>query len=141
MGSLDPAIRRNLARLPARRGFATALLFASAWSALGCGGSVKASGTAHAKADSEVGPEDAPDFNKPSTAKALATPAGSAPNFSGEVTLLGARHDMSLVIEHANAACACLKVAIGSPLHDILSDDNASASCMSLFSVGTGPCH
>ncbi len=114
MGSLDPAIRRNLARLPARRGFATALLFASAWSALGCGGSVKASGTAHAKADSEVGPEDAPDFNKPSTAKALATPAGSAPNFSGEVTLLGARHDMSLVIEHANAACACLKVAIGS---------------------------
>ena len=91
-----------------------ALIFASAWSALGCGGSVKASGTARAKADSEQGPEDATDFNKPSTAKALATPTSSAPNFSGEVTLLGARHDMSLVLEHANAACACLKVAIGS---------------------------
>jgi hypothetical protein len=88
----------------------------AAWSALGCEASVNANGTARVRHDSEVGPEDtsAPDFNKPSTAKALATPAGSAPNFTGEVTLLGARQDMSLVIEHANAACACLKVAIGS---------------------------
>jgi hypothetical protein len=79
---------------------------------------VKASGTARMKADSEVGPEDEvaqPNFDKPSTAKALAAPvASSAPNFGGDVTLLGARHDMSLVLEHANAACACLKVAIGS---------------------------
>jgi len=117
VGHLDQAIRRNLARLPARRGFAMASIALSlaASSGLGCGASVSASGTARVKHDSEVGPDgDAPDFNKPSSAKALATPAASAPNFTGEVTLLGARHDMSLVIEHANAACACIKVAIGS---------------------------
>ena len=98
-----------------------ASIAAIALAALDCGGSVQASGTARVRHDSEVGPEDtqdvssAPDFNKPSSAKALATPpAAAAPNFTGEVTLLGARHDMSLVIEHANAACACLKVAIGS---------------------------
>lgn len=119
MGPLDQAIVRNLARLPARCDFALAAIAVSlAFSgALGCGASVSASGTARVKHDSEVGPEDTadtPDFNKPSTAKALATPAASAPNFTGVMTLLGARHDMSLVIEHANAACACLKVAIGS---------------------------
>jgi len=123
VGPLDQAIRRNLARLPARRGFATATIAAIALAGLGCGGSVQASGTAHVRHDSEIGPEDtqgmssAPDFNKPSTAKALATPTGATPavpNFTGEVTLLGARHDMSLVTEHANAACACVKVAIGS---------------------------
>ena len=68
-----------------------------------------------AKQDSEQGPEDQPDFNKPVSGKALATSPNPAPAFgAAEATLLGARHDMSLVVEHANAACACLKVAIGS---------------------------
>jgi hypothetical protein len=63
--------------------------------------------------DAEEGPEEAPDFNKPQSAKALAAPSAGVPPFAAP-TLLGARHDMSLVIEHASAACTCLKVAIGS---------------------------
>lgn len=117
MGPLNQAIVRNLARLLERRRFALAPLALSILagvSSLSCEASVNGSVKTRAHQDSEQGPQDVPDFNKPSTAKALAAPATSAPNFGGEVTLLGARHDMSLVIEHANAACACIKVAIGS---------------------------
>jgi hypothetical protein len=64
------------------------------------------------RADSEEGPEDAPDLNKPLSTKALTATSAAAP--SGTPTLLGARSDLSLVVQHANAACSCLKIAIGS---------------------------
>lgn len=105
MGSLYKAIRHGLAATP---------VVALALFALGCQASANANVKTHTRADAEEGPEDAPDFDKPVSAKSLATPVATAPNFTGEVTLLGARHDMSLVTEHANAACACLKAAIGS---------------------------
>jgi hypothetical protein len=56
------------------------------------------------------------DLDKPLSAKALAAPSASgAPALAPDATtLLGARHDMSLVVAHANAACSCLKAAIGS---------------------------
>ena len=111
MGSLDMAIRRNLARLVSRRGFGAAAI---ALCALSCQASVNGDVKTRVRHDAEEGPEDVPDFNKPISAKALAAAPSATPNFSGEVTLLGARHDMSLVVANASVACACLKAAIGS---------------------------
>ena len=108
VGSSYQAIRRNLARLLSQR---VPCAIAIALSALSCQASVNGDLKTHARHDAEDGPEDSPDFNKPVSAKALA--ASAAPSF-GAPTLLGARNDMSLVIAHANAACTCLKVAIGS---------------------------
>jgi hypothetical protein len=83
-----------------------------AFAAFGCQASLNADANARVRHDAEEGPADTADLNKPLSAKALgatvATPARGAP------TLLGARQDLSLVVEHANAACTCLKVAIGS---------------------------
>jgi len=110
VGSFYQAIRRNLARLVSQHG---PCALALALSAGGCQASVNADVKTHVRHDAEEGPEDAPDFNKPSSAKALAAPSAAA-SAPGATTLLGARHDMSLVIAHANAACACLKIAIGS---------------------------
>lgn len=110
VGSLYQAIRRHLALVVAQRGpcsLAIALALSS------CKASVNADAKTHVRADAEQGPEDAPDLNKPLSAKALAAPsAAEAP--SDAPTLLGARADMSLVVAHANAACTCLKAAIGS---------------------------
>jgi len=109
VGSFYQAIRRNLARLLSQRAACTVLVALGAWS---CQASVSGDVKTHVRHDAEEGPEDAADLNKPISAKSLAaSPAAPA---TGTPTLLGARHDMSLVIEHANAACACLKVAIGS---------------------------
>ena len=110
MGSSYQAIRRNLARLLSQRGPCTVAIALAAWS---CQASVTGEANTRVRHDAEEGPDEAPDFNKPLSAKALAAPSAGAPSF-GAPTLLGARHDMSLVIEHANAACTCLKVAIGS---------------------------
>jgi len=110
VGSFYQAIRRNLGRVVAQRGpYAVAI----ALSALGCKASVNADVKTHVRADAEEGPEDAPNLDKPLSAKALAAPGASALPPDAP-TLLGARHDMSLVVAHANAACACLKAAIGS---------------------------
>jgi hypothetical protein len=101
------AIRRNLARLHSiagRRGYVAIALLA-----LSCQASV--SGDAAAKrvrADSE----ETPDFDKPVTASELAAKASPAIAIP-DTALLGARHDLSLVGERANAACACVKVGIG----------------------------
>lgn len=111
MGSFDQAVRRNLARLVSRRGLGVA---AVALAALSCEASVNGGAKTRIRHDAEEGPEDVPDFNKPMSAKALANAPATEPNFAGEVTLLGARHDMNLVLEHASVACACIKVAIGS---------------------------
>jgi hypothetical protein len=109
VGSSYQAIRRTLARLLSQRGPCTVAIALSAWS---CQASVSGDANAHVRHDAEEGPEDAADLNKPISAKALAAspaaPAAFAP------TLLGARHDMSLVVEHASATCTCLKVALGS---------------------------
>ncbi len=108
MGPTYQAIRRRLARLIPRRpsrGAAAALLV------LGCQASIHASGNQRIKAESEEGPEDTPDFNKPVSADALNAPSPAASALN--TTLLGARHDMSLVAEHANVACACVKVGLG----------------------------
>ena len=94
-----------------RRGVPLALI---ALLALGCEASVSGGVNTRAKHDAEEGPEDQPDFNKPQSGKALVGKGNPDPVFTGEATLLGARHDMTLVTEHANAACACIKVAIGS---------------------------
>ena len=108
MGTKYEAIRRNLARLHSiagKRGFAAIALLA-----LSCEASVSADASAkRARADSE----ETPDFDKPITAKELAgkPPAALA---IADTALLGARHDLSLVTEHANAACACVKIGIGS---------------------------
>ncbi|HEY3256086.1 MAG TPA: hypothetical protein VGJ91_19135 [Polyangiaceae bacterium] len=110
MGSFYQAIRRNLARLLSQRGPCTLAIALSAWS---CQASVHGDVNAHVRHDAEDGPEDAVDLNKPLSAKALAAPSASAPSLAAP-TLLGARHDLSLVIQHANAACTCVKVAIGS---------------------------
>ncbi len=109
VGSLDHAVQRSLSRLA----WASLAVASVAIATLGCQASVNGDVKTRARHDAEEGPEDQPDFNKPVTTKALATP-GAAPNFTGEVTLLGARHDMNLVVANANAACACLKIAIGS---------------------------
>ena len=109
MGSLDHAVQRNLSRLA----WASLAVASVALATLGCQASVNGDVKTRARHDAEEGPEDQPDFNKPVTAKAFAAP-GAPSSPSGEVTLLGARHDMSLVLANANAACACLKVAIGS---------------------------
>lgn len=114
VGSFYQAIRRSLARLVAQRGPCTVAI---ALTALSCKASVNADVKTHVRADAEEGPEDSADLDKPVSAKSLATPAASASAAAppaGATTLLGARHDMSLVIAHANAACACLKAAIGS---------------------------
>jgi len=107
VGSSYQAIRRNLARLLSQRGPGTVALALVTWS---CQASVSGDVNTHVRHDAEQGPEDSPDFDKPVSAKALAS---AEPAF-GAGTLLGARHDLSLVVEHANAACTCLKVAIGS---------------------------
>lgn len=94
-----------------RLGISSALLLA-----LGCQASVSASASANqrSKADAEDGPEDhRPDFDKPISADALASKPPPAIALA-DTALLGARHDMTLVSEHANAACACLKAGIGS---------------------------
>jgi hypothetical protein len=108
VGTLYQGIVHGSAAGTSRRGTGLAAL---ALFALSCAASANANLNTRNRMDSEQGPDDAPDFDKPVTKKSLAT---AEPNFSGEVTLLGARHDMSLVTEHANAACACLKAAIGS---------------------------
>jgi len=110
VGSYYQAIRRNLARLLSQRGFGAASI---ALLSLGCQASVNADVKTHLRHDAEEGPEEVSDFNKPLSAKELAAQPNVAPTPS-DTTLLGARHDMSLVGEHANASCACLKVAIGS---------------------------
>ncbi|MEI9937985.1 MAG: hypothetical protein WDO74_33070 [Pseudomonadota bacterium] len=110
MGSFYQAIRRNLARLLSQRGPCTVAIALSVWS---CQASVNGDVKTRVRHDAEEGPEDSPDFNKPVSAKALAASSAAAAS-PGTPTLLGARHDMSLVIEHANAACTCIKVAIGS---------------------------
>jgi hypothetical protein len=109
VGSFYQAIRRNLARLLSQRGPSAVAVALAVWS---CQASVSGDMNTRVRHDAEEGPEDAADLNKPISAKSLAAPA-TAPA-SGTATLLGARADMSLVVEHANAACACLKVAIGS---------------------------
>jgi len=110
VGSLYQAIRRSFARIRAQRGLCTA---AAALAALGCQASVNADVKTRARADAEQGPEDSADLDKPLSAKALAVPS-AAPAAAESPTLLGARHDMNLVVAHANAACTCLKAAIGS---------------------------
>ena len=109
MGSHYPAFRRTLARRLSRPGLGAVSI---ALLSLGCQASASGTVKTNVRHDSEVGPDDVADFNKPLSAKALANPSPQA-NLA-EPTLLGARHDMSLVAEHASAACACLKVAIGS---------------------------
>jgi hypothetical protein len=100
-------IRRNLARL---HSIARHLGCASLLSALGCAASVSADASAkRVRADSE----QTPDFDKPISAKELESRPAPAPVIA-DVALLGARRDLGLVSGHANAACACLKVGIGS---------------------------
>ncbi|HEY3668903.1 MAG TPA: hypothetical protein VGL19_23060, partial [Polyangiaceae bacterium] len=109
MGPTYQAIQRNLARqlrLPACVGLAAC---AVALLAFGCQASVNASANTRVKADAEQGP----DFDKPLTADALVTKPPPAIALV-DTALLGARHDMTLVSEHANAACACVKVGLGS---------------------------
>ncbi len=110
VGSLSSAIRRKLARLVAPRGPCTVALALAAWS---CQASVSGDVKTHVRHDAEEGPEDAADLNKPLSAKALAASSATAAPAFGAPTLLGARHDLSLVVAHANAACTCIKVAIG----------------------------
>ncbi len=112
MGSSFKAVVHGLCGAASRRAVSVIALGVLAAFAAGCTASANANVKTRSKMDSETGPEDI-DFDKPPSTKSLATPATSAPNFTGEVTLLGARHDMSLVTQHANAACACLKAAIG----------------------------
>jgi hypothetical protein len=112
VGSLYQAIRRQLARSVAPRGLCTLAL---AFTALSCQASVNADAKTHVRADAEEGPEDPANLDKPLSAKSLATPAASGAAAAPEATtLLGVRSDMSLVVAHANAACKCLKAAIGS---------------------------
>lgn len=103
MGSYYQGNRRNLARLCSLSAQIGAVL---ALSVFGCHASVSGDANGRARQDSEQGPED---FDKPMTL-ALA----GKPNAAGDTALLGARQDFSLVAEHASAACACLKVALGS---------------------------
>ncbi|HEY4107011.1 MAG TPA: hypothetical protein VGM44_24090 [Polyangiaceae bacterium] len=79
---------------------------------LNCEASANANASAqHARADAEEGP----DFDKPIGDKELAAKANAnASTPVVDTALLGARHDLSLVGEHANAICACVKVGIGS---------------------------
>ena len=109
MGTTSEAIRRNLAR---RHSIAASrLLLLSALSALSCQASVSGDVSAkRVRADAE----ETSDFDKPITAKELAGGPAAPAQVSPDTPLLGARHDLSLVSEHANAACACLKVGIGS---------------------------
>jgi hypothetical protein len=109
VGTTRDAIRRNLARLHSiadQCGFALLAL-----AALSCEASVSADASQkRVRADSE----ETPDFDKPITAQELAPkPAPTVPVV--DTALLGARRDLSLVNERANAACACVKVAIGTP--------------------------
>ncbi len=110
VGSSSQAIRRNLARLLSQRGPCAFAIALSAWS---CQASLNGDVKTHVRHDAEEGPDGSPDFDKPTSAKALAASSAAAPSFAAP-TLLGARADMSLVVEHANAACTCIKVAIGS---------------------------
>jgi hypothetical protein len=107
VGTSYQAIRRNLLRLHSiagRRGFVAIALLA-----LSCEASVSADASAkRVRADSE----ETPDFDKPITAKELEAKPPPAQAIA-DTALLGARHDLSLVSEHANAACACVKVGIG----------------------------
>ena len=109
MGTTYEAIRRKLARLHAiagRRGYAAIALFS-----LSCHASVSADASAKGvRADAE---ENSKDFDKPMTARELERQPEAALAIS-ETALLGARHDLSLVSEHASATCACLKAALGS---------------------------
>ena len=109
VGSSYQAIRRNLARLLSQRGPCALAVALGVWS---CQASVSGDVKTRVRHDAEEGPEDAADLNKPISAKSLAAASSARP--LDAPTLLGARHDMSLVVEHANAACACIKVAIGS---------------------------
>jgi hypothetical protein len=109
VGPTYEAIRRNLARQRSLRAGLGRALLTSTLLVLGCQASVNANANARVKADSEEGP----DFDKPISADALAAKPPAAIAFA-DTALLGARHDMSLVVQHANAACACVKVALGS---------------------------
>jgi hypothetical protein len=106
VGTSSEAIWCNLLRRRSNRshGFVAIALLA-----LGCQASASANASAkHALADAE----ETPDFDKPITAKELAAKA-PPPIAIADTALLGARRDLSLVGEHANAACACVKVGIG----------------------------
>lgn len=110
VGSFYPAIRRNLARQVLQRGIGALVI---ALSTLGCQASVSGDVKTRVRHDAEDGPGDVADFNKPIDTRALAARASTDTTLP-EVTLLGARQDMTLIAEHANVACACLKAAIGS---------------------------
>lgn len=112
VGTIEPRFRRKLTRVSLAAlecGFLALALFSTS-----CEASVNANASAkHVRADSEEGP----DFDKPIGDQALASSANANANGSKPVVdtaLLGARHDLSLVGEHANAICACVKVGIGS---------------------------
>jgi hypothetical protein len=100
-------IRRHLARLRSASALAIGCL---PLAVIGCHASVSGDSTGRTRQDSEQGPED---FDKPLNAQALVHTANG--ESSGDLALLGARQDFSLVTEHASTACACLKVALGSP--------------------------
>lgn len=113
MGPTYQAIRRNWARLVSQRSRLAVAALAFASLAAGCAESVNANAPKRAKADAEAGPEDMTDLNKPVSPQALAAKPPAAIAIT-DATLLGARHDMTLVAERANAACACVKVGLGS---------------------------
>lgn len=112
VGSSYPANWRTLARLLSSVPLALGAIAPSALSAAGCHATVNADVNARVRHDAEQGPDERTDLDKSLSAKALTAPAPALT--PGEAPLLGARRDMTLVSEHANAACACVKVAIGS---------------------------
>jgi hypothetical protein len=107
VGTTYQALRCNLAR--SQSVSLKRVVTAVAVLTLSCQASVSGDASAHVRHEAE----ETPDFDKPISAEELAPkPAAAAPIV--ETTLLGARHDLSLVVEHANAACACIKVGLGS---------------------------
>lgn len=142
MDSTSCVLRRPLSRFLALTARTSVLLLAFA--TVACQGSASGSAsTKRVKMDAEEGP----DFDKPITAKEL-TPTAPPPTPTfNDVALLGARHDLSLVVEHANAACACVKVAIGTATSAAfqwqngaprLNDQNELAFAMSGESMACG---
>ena len=78
-------------------------------------GSASVDGSANASGDFEGNASGEGESGEP--ASATGTPAPETDDFSpttaGEIALLGARHDLTLVSERATNKCQCLAVAIG----------------------------
>lgn len=116
-------------------------------SLLGCRASVQADANASLNGENENDPDLEAQLRAERAAQANAPPAASTPaeKLGNTRPLLGARHDLSLVLERATTQCSCLKVGLGQSNRDafrwkanVPELDNDTQLVVALSSEGSG---